>query len=71
MCKNIEKMFRNFLWKGADSNKECHLVNWDKVKFPCSLEGLGVEDPCANNFSFLTKCCGVLNMKKMLCGGKL
>lgn len=34
VCKKIEKMFRQFLWKGADMLKGSHLVNWGRVTTP-------------------------------------
>jgi hypothetical protein len=41
-CESIDKMARDFLWKGS-SNTGIHLVGWDKITKPKKLGGLGIR----------------------------
>jgi len=43
--KKINRIRRNFLWKGADGPRSGNcLVNWRRVRQPKSLGGLGIKD---------------------------
>ena len=43
--KKINRIRRNFLWKGADETRSGNcLVNWRRVRQPKSLGGLGIKD---------------------------
>lgn len=56
IIKHIDRMRRNFLWKGNDPCKGINcLVNWDRV---CALKingGLGIIDLTCQNTALLTK----------------
>ena len=53
--KHFEKVFRNFLWKGAAANKGTPLVRWDSVRAPLSLGYMGVENLHPKNMALLSK----------------
>ncbi|PNX65320.1 hypothetical protein L195_g054480, partial [Trifolium pratense] len=53
-CDSIDKMARNFLWKGT-SNMGIHLVGWDKITKPKKLGGLGIRKAREANTSLLGK----------------
>jgi hypothetical protein len=53
-CEAIDRMARNFLWKGT-SNKGIHLVGWDKITKPKKLGGLGIRKAREANTSLLGK----------------
>lgn len=55
VSKIIEKAFRNFLWKGRDSDKGSHLVSWDLVTTPRDLGGLGIDNIRSKNSTLLVK----------------
>ena len=54
--KHIDKMRRNFIWKGNDTCKGFNcLVNWEQV---CALKvngGMGIIDLTCQNAALLTK----------------
>jgi hypothetical protein len=41
ICDSIDRMARNFLWKG-NSDGGVHLVGWRKISKPKNLGGLGI-----------------------------
>jgi hypothetical protein len=53
-CDSIDRMARNFLWKG-NSNTGIHLVGWDKITKPKKLGGLGIRKAREANTSLLGK----------------
>jgi hypothetical protein len=53
-CDSIDKMARNFLWKGT-SNTGIHLVGWEKITKPKKLGGLGIRKAREANTSLLGK----------------
>ncbi|CAJ2627607.1 unnamed protein product [Trifolium pratense] len=53
-CDSIDRMARNFLWKGT-SNKGIHLVGWDKITKPKKLGGLGIRKAREANTYLLGK----------------
>lgn len=55
VCKKIEALFRNFLWKGAKMKKGSHWVNWAKFTTPRKLGGLGIDNLRAKNLALLVK----------------
>ncbi|MCH81431.1 RNA-directed DNA polymerase (Reverse transcriptase), partial [Trifolium medium] len=53
-CDSIDRMARNFLWKGS-STTGIHLVGWDKITKPKKLGGLGIRKARDANTSLLGK----------------
>ncbi|MCI15307.1 RNA-directed DNA polymerase (Reverse transcriptase), partial [Trifolium medium] len=53
-CDSIDRMARNFLWKG-NSNTGIHLVGWEKITKPKKLGGLGIRKAREANTSLLGK----------------
>jgi hypothetical protein len=53
-CDSIDRMARNFLWKGS-SNTGIHLVGWDKITKPKKVGGLGIRKARDANTSLLGK----------------
>ncbi|KAG8642588.1 hypothetical protein MANES_12G104550v8 [Manihot esculenta] len=43
VCKEMEKICRDFLWHGNSSDKKLHLVNWVTVTKPKHMGGLGIH----------------------------
>ncbi|KAL0552328.1 hypothetical protein IC582_011437 [Cucumis melo] len=54
-CKNIEKFWRNFLWKGNNRSEGSHLINWTKVTKSKEEGGLGISRLHVTNKALLTK----------------
>ncbi|KAA0039770.1 LINE-1 retrotransposable element ORF2 protein [Cucumis melo var. makuwa] len=54
-CKNIEKTWRNFLWKNPPETHKLHLVNWAKITSSKEKGGLGISRLKDTNFALLTK----------------
>jgi hypothetical protein len=53
-CEAIDRMARNFLWKGT-SNIGIHLIGWDNITKPKKLGGLGIRKAREANTSLLGK----------------
>lgn len=53
--KEIEKLMRNFLWKGSEKNDASHLVQRDVVTSPKSMGGLGIDNLKVTNSTPLCK----------------
>ena len=41
VCKSIEKLWRNFLWKNIKEDNNSHLLKWTKVIAPKDKRWLG------------------------------
>ncbi|KAL4032276.1 hypothetical protein IC575_005346 [Cucumis melo] len=54
-CKNIEKSWRKFLWKGNNGSVGSHLINWTKVSKSKEEGGLGTSRLHVTNKALLTK----------------
>ena len=54
ICKEIDKLNRNFLW-GDTVNKKVHLVNWNTVCQPKVIGGLGIRKSIDNNLAIHAK----------------
>ncbi|KAH9291381.1 hypothetical protein KI387_043430, partial [Taxus chinensis] len=51
----IEKVARTFLWQGLSTERKFHLANWDLVKLPKKLGGLGILDMAIQNMALGAK----------------
>ena len=50
VCKNLEKLMRDFLWEGVDEGRGFHLVGWEVKK-----GGLELENQTVHNKILLAK----------------
>ncbi|CAN1127629.1 LINE-1 reverse transcriptase homolog [Linum perenne] len=55
VIKRIERIKNRFLWAGSSEKDKIHWVNWEIVKTPKRLGGLGVHDMRIMNTSLLAK----------------
>jgi hypothetical protein len=55
VAKRIEKIQRNFLWKGLGEEFKFHLVKWDTICSPISNGGLAVRNLKLFNEALLGK----------------
>ncbi|KAA0048676.1 LINE-1 retrotransposable element ORF2 protein [Cucumis melo var. makuwa] len=57
--KDIDKIWRNFLWGSISNSNNPHLINWGICTLPKDKGGLGITRMKASNFALLTKwlCC--------------
>lgn len=53
--KQIEKLWRNFLWNGSGKSVKSHLINWDLCTAPKFHEGLRITKVKDTNFAVLNK----------------
>lgn len=55
VCKEIEKLMRNFLWEGTDAARGSHLIKWDLITHPKDTGGLGINRIRVANDALLGK----------------
>ncbi|CAL5387167.1 unnamed protein product [Camellia sinensis] len=55
ICKQIDKLNRNFLWGDQDNRKKGHLVNWKQVCKTKQEGGLGLKRAEDQNIALLAK----------------
>ncbi|CAN1315223.1 LINE-1 retrotransposable element ORF2 protein [Linum perenne] len=51
----LERIQNRFLWSGVSDSEKIHWINWNLVKTPRSLGGLGVQDLRSLNTALLCK----------------
>ncbi|KAG9444362.1 hypothetical protein H6P81_015702 [Aristolochia fimbriata] len=71
VAKELERLFRRFLWRGSSEDFKYHLVNWKKVCLPKDMGGLGIRKVSAVNKAFMLKWCWRLNIDKKIPWSKL
>lgn len=49
ICNNMVKVFKNFLWKGAQYTHKWALLSWEKLTKTKKAGGLGLRDPYVLN----------------------
>jgi hypothetical protein len=52
ILQKIRSIQRNFLWRGAEDKKKWVLVAWEKLCWPKSKGGLGLQDPQTTNVAY-------------------
>jgi len=55
ICKDIDKINRDFLWGDTIDKKKTHLVKWEKVCRPKKFGGLGLRTCENNNLASIAK----------------
>lgn len=55
MAFQLEKIQREFLWKGCGTDQGLHLIFWDRVCSPKAIEGLGLRRTEVMNKALLCK----------------
>lgn len=55
VCKDIDKLCRDFLWGDNGDMRRVHLVNWQEVCVPRDKGGLGLRMVKDVNLAFLAK----------------
>lgn len=55
IIRKLEKLLRDFLWKGNERDNGSNLVNWKATSLPVSKGGLGVGNLEVKNLSLLAK----------------
>lgn len=55
VCKSIERLMRNFLWKDSGNKNGSHLVRWDIVTCPKEKGELGIDKIKTTNEALLGK----------------
>ncbi|XP_022143310.1 uncharacterized protein LOC111013210 [Momordica charantia] len=63
VTKALEKLMRDFLWKGIGDKRGSHLVRWNIVTLPKSKGSLGITSISITNKALLTSGCGASSMK--------
>ncbi|KAF3959485.1 hypothetical protein CMV_015706 [Castanea mollissima] len=53
ICKEIDKINRNFFWGDTEACKKIHLKNWSTVTSPKFIGGLGIKRAYAKNLALL------------------
>ncbi|TYK11920.1 LINE-1 retrotransposable element ORF2 protein [Cucumis melo var. makuwa] len=53
--KEIEKHWRNFMWRSNKEPSTTHLIKWTDISRPKSKEGLGITSKNDTNFTLLCK----------------
>ena len=69
VANRMERLHRDFLWGGMGGDFKFHLVNWNDCCSPIRLGGLGIKKVVFFDRALLGSCCGVMGMKRWLCGG--
>ncbi|GMP60992.1 hypothetical protein CsSME_00023637 [Camellia sinensis var. sinensis] len=55
ICKQIDKLNRNFLWEDQEGRKKIHLVNWKQVCKNKQEGGMGLRRVADQNIALLAK----------------
>lgn len=55
VCKEIDKINKNFLWGDSTTKRRIHLLNWKPVTLPKAAGGLGIEISIHRNKTRLAK----------------
>jgi hypothetical protein len=55
IIQKIRSIHRDFLWRGAETNKKWALVAWEKVCMPKRKGGLGLKDQQMTNNAYGAK----------------
>lgn len=54
--KDVEKNWRNFLWRHTYEKKNINIIKWLVVTTPVSKGGVGISSVATTNFALLCKC---------------
>lgn len=57
MCTKMEKICRDFIWHGCDSDQKVHLINWKTIQEGKGEGGLGIRSLVNMNKALVGKMC--------------
>ena len=57
ICKEMERLCRNFIWHGNSGDSAVHLINWQTLLYPKQNGGLGIRNFGLMNQAMLGKLC--------------
>lgn len=55
VCKEMDKINRNFLWGETTQKRKIHLLSWQTVMTPKRIGGLGIKKSLHRSKAFLAK----------------
>lgn len=55
ICKDVDRINKNFLWGETGEKKKVHLMKWQKVCTPKNMGGLGIRNRGNNNKGMVSK----------------
>lgn len=55
LCNAMDKICRDFIWKGIHGGNHIHLVNWQTIQESKANGGLGIQKPHLMNHALLEK----------------
>lgn len=71
VAKRLEKIQRDFLWRGGALEKKPHLVNWSTICKDKKRGSLGIKDLSTINIALLGKWCWRFTLKRDMLWRKL
>lgn len=57
LCTKMEKICRDFIWHGCDSDQKVHLINWKTIQEGKGEGGLGIQSLVNMNKALVGKMC--------------
>ncbi|XP_043809034.1 uncharacterized protein LOC110606238 [Manihot esculenta] len=57
ICKEMERLCRNFIWHGNSGDSAVYLINWQTLQYPKQNGGLGIQNFGLMNQAMLGKLC--------------
>ena len=55
VCKKLDKINCDFLWRSTDERRKMHMVSWSKIVRSKEEGGLGIQEARAKNIALLSK----------------
>lgn len=64
VAKRMEKLQRDFLWRGLGEDFKSHLVGWESSCIPIRQGGLGIKCFCLLRKCYRASGCGAMGLRK-------